>query len=113
MNIFKNKKTYIIITIFIFTAIFVSVIILLTNSLGKEKANGIEEFPESYKLYLEELLKKHPNWKFKALYTNLDWNYVIDNENVFGKNLVPKNYNDRWKNTKPGEYNVEVDSRLG
>ena len=113
MNIFKNKKTYIIITIFIFTAIFVSVIILLTNSLGKEKANGIEEFPESYKPYLEELLKKHPNWKFKALYTNLDWNYVIDNENVFGKNLVPKNYNDRWKNTKPGEYNVEVDSRMG
>ena len=30
-------------------------------------------------------------------------------ENVFGKNLVPKNYSDAWKNTKPGEYNVEVD----
>ena len=50
---------------------------------------------------IEELAKKHPNWKFTALYTNLDWNYVIDNENVFGTNLVPKNYNDRWKNTKP------------
>lgn len=31
-------------------------------------------------------------------------------ENIFGKNLVPKSYSDRWKNTKPGEYNVEVDS---
>ena len=27
-----------------------------------------------------------------------------------GKNLVPKSYSDSWKNTKKGEYNVEVDS---
>lgn len=54
--------------------------------------------------------KKYPNWHFVALYTNLDWKYVIDNENIFGKNLVPKSYSDRWKNTKPGQHNVEVDS---
>ena len=65
------------------------------------KTNNIEKFPESYRGYLEELSKKHPNWTFTPLYTNLDWNYVIDNENVFGKNLVPKNYSDSWKNTKP------------
>ena len=72
--------------------------------------DGIENFPESYQGYLEELKKQHPNWSFTALYTNLDWNYVIQNENIFGKNLVPKSYNDRWKNTNPGEYNVEVDA---
>ena len=72
--------------------------------------DGIENFPESYQPYLEELKKNHPNWTFTALYTNLDWDYVIQNENIFGKNLVPKSYHDRWKNTKPGEYNVEVDS---
>ena len=44
------------------------------------------------------------------MYTNLDWKYVIDQENIFGKNLVPKSYSDSWKNTKQGEYNVEVDS---
>ena len=74
---------------------------------------GIENFPDSYKGYLEVLSKKYPNWNFTALYTELDWNYVIDNENIFGKNLVPKSYSDEWKNTKPGEYNVEVDSRMG
>ena len=68
------------------------------------------KFPESYKPYIEELKKKYPNWEFKALYTNLDWEYVIEQENIFGKNLVPKSYSDSWKNTKPGEYNVEVDS---
>ncbi len=72
--------------------------------------DGIENFPESYQAYLKELKKTHPNWTFTALYTNLDWEEVIRNENVFGKNLVPKSYNDRWKNTNPGEYNVEVDS---
>ncbi len=74
------------------------------------KLDGIESFPTSYQPYLRELAQKHPNWKFTALYTNLDWNYVISQENVFGKNLVPKNYSDRWKNTTPGQYNVEVDS---
>ena len=73
------------------------------------KLEGVENFPSSYRGFLMELSKKYPNWKFTALYTNLDWNYVIDNENIFGKNLVPKNYSDNWKNTKLGEYNVEVD----
>lgn len=72
--------------------------------------DGIENFPSSYQPYLRELAKKHPNWKFTALYTDLDWNYVIQQENVFGKNLVPKNYSDSWKNTTEGQYNVEVDS---
>ena len=67
-------------------------------------------FPANIKPYVDELKKKYPNWEFKALYTNLDWKYVIDNENIFGKNLVPKSYSDSWKNTKPGQYNVEVDS---
>ena len=67
-------------------------------------------FPTAIEPYVAELKKKYPNWEFKALYTNLDWKYVIDKENVFGKNLVPKSYSDSWKNTNPGEYNVEVDS---
>lgn len=76
---------------------------------ASDKYEGINQFPGSYQGYLTELSKKHPNWKFKALYTNLDWNYVIEQENQFGKNLVPKNYSDAWKNTTPGQYNVEVD----
>lgn len=94
---------------------FVFFLILIINNKVQAAylRNGIENFPESYKPYLEVLKEKHPNWNFTALYTELDWNYVIDNENIFGKNLVPKSYSDEWKNTRPGEYNVEVDSRLG
>lgn len=76
---------------------------------ASEKKEGIDNFPNSYRGYLREIEKKHPNWKFIALYTNLDWTYTINQENQFGKNLVPKNYSDSWKNTTPGQYNVEVD----
>ena len=97
----------IILTIFVSNKINVKA---LNNFEKSETLDGIENFPESYKPYLEELKKNHPNWTFTALYTNLDWDYVIKNENVFGKNLVPKSYSDNWKNTNPGEYNVEVDA---
>ncbi len=95
--------------LFLSIIIFGICLIFSTNVQASTKKEGIDSFPESYKPYLRELLKKHPNWKFTALYTNLDWNYVINCENQFGKNLVPKNYSDAWKNTTPGQYNIEVD----
>ena len=90
--------------------IFLAFVFGFSNSFASTKVEGIEGFPEEYRPYLRVLQSKFPNWRFTALYTGLDWNYVIDNENVFGKNLVPISYSDRWKNTNPGEYNVEVDS---
>ena len=99
-----------------FLIIFISLMFIIcinTHSNAAYTSNGIENFPDNYKPYLEVLKSKHPEWNFTALYTELDWNYVIDNENIFGKNLVPKSYTDEWKNTKTGEYNVEVDSRMG
>ena len=101
----STKKILLTIILSICIILFADSKVQATTSL-----DGIENFPSSYQPYLRELAKKHPNWKFTALYTDLDWNYVIQQENVFGKNLVPKNYSDSWKNTTPGQYNVEVDS---
>ena len=105
---YKKKIGYGLFIIFI---IFLTIYVFSKKNVKATSiVQGIDNFPESYRPYLEELQKNHPNWTFTALYTNLDWDYVIKNENIFGKNLVPKSYNDRWKNTNPGEYNVEVDS---
>lgn len=91
--------------------IILGVVLLFSNNVqASTKKEGIDNFPADYQPYLRVLAKKHPNWKFTALYTNLDWNYVINEENKFGRNLVPINYSDSWKNTTPGQYNVEVDS---
>ena len=88
----KKSRKYIFIGI-LFILISISLFLYFQVS-ASEKKDGIENFPSNYQPYLKELAKKHPNWKFRALYTNLDWNYVINQENIYGKNLVPKNYQD-------------------
>ena len=103
----KKHKTIIFISIL---CILISILLIIYyNVKASIKKDGIENFPSSYKPYLQELAKKHKNWKFRALYTDFNWDYVIKQENIYGKNLVPKNYSDNWKNTKKGEYNVEID----
>jgi len=100
----KNKK------IWLSFFLFLGIIVFFTNILyGIEEKGEISSFPQSYRPYLEKLKEKYPKWNFVALETGLDWNYVINEENQFGKNLVPKSYSDAWKNTAPGEYNIEVD----
>ena len=72
-------------------------------------------FPESYKPYLRELHVVHPEWKFVAVNTGLDWNTVVDQEsNRQGqiKNLVQgvssaPHYN--WRETSVG-YNWATDT---
>lgn len=94
-------------------AICIVVLAILSMSFvsyASYKVDGINEFPESYRPYLTELQKRYPNWKFTALYTEFDWTYVINNENVYGKNLVPISYSDEWKNRNPGQYNVQIDA---
>ena len=109
MSFFKNRLLDII--LFVLLIIFLlSYYFLFKNDTIAKENNRINEFPDSYKPYLEELYKNHPNWEFIPLYTNLDWNYVISEENKFGKNLVPINYSDNWKNKTPGQYNVEIDA---
>ena len=88
---YSRLSTFAYITLIVIAALVV-VYVISINIDAAEKKEGIESFPDSYKPYLLELQKKYPNWHFVALYTNLDWKYVIDNENVFGKNLVPKSY---------------------
>ena len=53
--------------------------------------NGIDEgtYP-GFKAMLQDIQKKYPNWKFKILYTGLDWNEVILQEYT-GHNSGPRN----------------------
>lgn len=100
-----KRKTFLKYTVF-----FCFLILLFsTKSIASVKKKGIENFPDSYKPYLYELKKKYPNWEFTALYTGLDWNYVISQEYRNNKNLVPLSYSDYWKCTDNGIYNVEID----
>ena len=63
------KKFKILIIIFFLELIIIS---FFVKAKAITKLDGIENFPISYQGYLKELEKKHPNWNFTALYTNLD-----------------------------------------
>ncbi len=105
------KRKFILLGIIIFAIIFIIILFtMFSKDTAEEGMKLSDDFPDSYKPYIDELKKRYPNWEFKALYTNLNWKYVIDQENIYGKNLVPKSYSDSWKNTTPGQYNVEIDA---
>lgn len=61
-------------------------------------------FPESYRPALRELHAKYPQWIFTVFDTGLDWNDVIQNESLVGRNLVSSSSISSWKSTANGAY---------
>lgn len=70
-------------------------------------------FPESYKVELRKLHKLHPEWIFTAQHTNLDWNTVISNEMVLGRNLINKTAPEAWRSMEKGAYNFSGNYYIG
>lgn len=70
-------------------------------------------FPESYHAGLMALHNRYPNWKFEAQITNLDWNDVIEEESVLGKNLTHTSNPSSWKSIQNGAYNWTTGTWIG
>ena len=89
-----------IILIFITIFLVLNTILLSTNICNatynqqtlEPYDNGIGLFPASYQIMLNKLVDStgHTNWKFKPLYTDLDWNEVIANETDCLHNTIYK-----------------------
>ncbi len=71
---------------------------------GFESMLSKQGFPESYKPYLRALHSQYPNWTFTAVHTGLDWETVIANESIVGRNLVYTSSKSSWKSTEDGAY---------
>ncbi len=82
-----------------------------TTGIGKDFEDylDIQGFPESYKPYLRELHEKYPNWIFEAYHTGLDWDDVIEQESIAGKNLITNNKSVEWKSLETGAYDWTTD----
>ena len=98
--IYVSKKKRIL-AFFMMIVLLVSCLFINYNGVQaysvSTKKTGINNFPSSYQSYLNKLKSKHPNWNFVAVYTHLDWNYVIDNEMVTNRSLVPITSPNSWK----------------
>ncbi|NLZ46523.1 MAG: SH3 domain-containing protein, partial [Clostridiales bacterium] len=73
------------------------------------KAQG---FPESYKPALRQLHAEHPKWIFMAQKTNLDWNTVVSQESVLGRNLVSQYRDVSWRSMEKGSYNSSTNTYM-
>ena len=61
-------------------------------------------FPESYRVWLRAVHAQYPNWIFRADHVGVDWEEVIRNESVIGRNLVEKSSASSWKSTESGAF---------
>lgn len=52
----------------------------------------ITSFPEDYKVKLRQLHAAHPNWKFVAQNTGIDWNTALSKESRDGVSLINGSY---------------------
>ena len=91
----KNKTKIInkIVSIMIIMLIILmnfSNIVHAASSYVQEIKLGIENFPESYKVLLKELVENtgRTNWKFEAYYTGIDWSELESAENACLKNTI-------------------------
>lgn len=67
-------------------------------------------FPETYKPYLRILHEKYPTWVFEAYHTGLQWDTVMAEESIAGKNLIPNSKGIAWKSLETGAYNWSNDT---
>lgn len=71
----------------------------VTINANSNNNNGIDAFPQSYQIMLKKLVNDtgHTNWKFKAFYTDIDWNELTSsaNENKCLRNTIYKS-NGQW-----------------
>lgn len=104
----KHVRKTLIIFILMMTYIIISLIcgnksyaISQTTTTDINSINS-NQYPQIKKM-IQTLKNQHPNWNFKILYTDIEWNDVIANEYVghgsSPRNLVPANnskYDGEW-----------------
>jgi beta-N-acetylglucosaminidase len=69
----------------------------------------LQKFPESYRNSLRQLHATYPNWIFVPCNTGLDWNTVIQEESIPGKNTIPNTKSYEWLSFEEGAYSWKTD----
>ena len=94
----QEKKKLILIIIFILTFAIINLIMIkpvqaTTQIISAEIDNIDENKYPGIKQMIQNLQAEHPNWKFKILYTDLNWEEAVINEYTghgeSPRNLVP------------------------
>ena len=92
LNIKKFMSIIIILSIILYSilSIFNTKVYAVSQSISTDIDSINENLYPGFKEKIKSLQQQYPNWNFKILYTDLDWNDVISNEYV-GHNSGPRN----------------------
>ncbi len=69
-----------------------------------------ERFPDSYRPGLRQLHDQYPDWIFKAVHIDLDWETIISQENYPGRSLIHESFDDNWKSLDAEAYDWRTDT---
>jgi len=69
-------------------------------------------FPESYHASLKALHELHPSWNFEVFDTGLDWNVVLQNENVYGRSMTNSKYVSYYSTVHSYDWETDTHSPL-
>ena len=83
-----KKRFYKVLALLVCSALLLSIPSTAARAEAVDRPEGVREFPSSYQGALNKLKSKHPNWKFIAVDTGLDWGTVIAKESVFRTNTL-------------------------
>lgn len=95
---FKVLAVFIVLTLVVSCFNFPSVKATISYPLPVSYID--DNFPDSYKSYINQMKAKHPNWTFKAVHLNLDWNTALSHETYEvndGISLVEDSFGSEWK----------------
>lgn len=99
----KRIFTSIAIPVMVFSMYMIDVWnINTTNGVSvPAKCTISDDFPSSYKGFVDSLRKSHPNWQIKAVYNHLDWNTAVNSESSGTYSRVQDSaFSDAWKRTE-------------
>ena len=94
------------------TLLLVIVMISAAIPVMSQGASAFEKslsgFPESYRVILREVHKKHPSWVFKPMQTNLKFTDAVNAESSNNNSLVPAStvYSYIFKSHESSDYNA-------
>lgn len=88
---------------------YVSASLVIVNT---PDAGELENIPDEYKPYIEQLLSTHPEWKFVVYDTGIEWDdlFLTNAQCALGTNVVHSSYYLSYRSTQSGAYNWRTDT---
>lgn len=81
------------------------------NQSQNEFEKSIVSFPDDYKVYLRKIHAEHPNWRFVAKDTGIDWNTALSKQSRDGVSLINGVYPLSYRDVNPYSFKAKDQTR--